>query len=128
MCKSEVKLSSTVMSVQTRSDNHQSPHSGIKHWETVKDAYAAWQEDHSIWKISWTMKEGDKSSQVRFLWTRPIKAMNDKEFDQILSTMSQDYRTARSLAQSAVFWYREDLESQNVSEVLRDVDFRGKYC
>lgn len=126
-------ITEATMSVQTRSDSN-GKWPGTIQWPTVAAAHQAWQEDRNIWKISWT--EGvdeaaayaDGGVRHRFRWTQPYRASKDADFDLLLGQLCPDYLTAKKTAPSAVFWFDEDVLTSEIYEVLRDVDFRAKYC
>lgn len=112
-------MDQVTIEVQTRSESHRGKWPGLNFFPSVAGAYQAWVEDQTIWKISWDTH--------RFLRKRVRDLWNPDE-EATLRAMSSDYRTATVTAPSAIFWVDQDASTNQIFEVLRNVDFREKYA
>jgi hypothetical protein len=115
---------SALMEVQTRSDGR-GKWAGCHHFHSIAAAYLAWQEDPNIWKISWS--EGEQQILRRFRPKR-VSSKWSPQAEAKMEAMSPDYRAAKTSAPSAIFWLDQDVLNDDIKTVLRDVDFRAKYC
>ena len=132
------------MEVQTRSSTF-----GTRIHPSVREAHDAFQADPTIWKISWYMVENGKVVHYYFTSKRPTNK-EEPAYEAKLQRLSLDYKTACTTAPNAVFWIneppnfdgffqtirsgisedqaREIFKIGCVKEVLRNQNFRQKYC
>jgi len=86
---------------QTRSDGN-GRYSGLHYFPSLDQAYAAWQEDPSIWKISWDIN----GEHYRF---RPkFKKDQWNQLSEVkLVVLSDEYRDSSN---ESLFWIRQSVE------------------
>jgi len=94
------------MEFQTRSDNPEGKYGGINLFDSLNEAYQAAQIDNSIWKISYTAKDGSRHRWRRYIeegaaiWSDEpmlidgievsspsIQKMTDEEFARLAASM-----------------------------------------
>lgn len=71
--------------VQTRSET-----SGLEHFESIQEAYTAWKQDDSIWKISFSMATniGEKRCRFRPVTKEDLKNWGDLSLQKIKALKS----------------------------------------
>lgn len=107
---------------QTRSDDHRSKFSSIFHFDSLKEAIKASDEDSSIWKISWgeyIEKDGHKE-WMQSRWRPKMKGDVWENGDQTLRQISDEYRNASN---DTIFWVLQDVtpdEKYHVYEFFQE--------
>ena len=109
-----------VRTYQTRSDDIEGKHGGCKEFDTFEDAYTAWKEDPSIWKISitylgltlrserWKVRHKqliDFSKEMN-----EFQALRNDQEEKFLGRLNRKYIDAK---ENDVFWIHQDLLSPN---------------
>lgn len=115
--------------VQTRSGTN-----GLQFFESVKNAYEAYLNDKSIWKISFEDEDG------KHRWVKKKKSEDDGKFvdEKTLCNLSEDYANCTN-DDETIFWYDQYLDpivdevtfkvvEFPIKAVLTDEQFKSKYC
>jgi hypothetical protein len=98
------------MEIQTRSDEVLSLYSGIHYFDTVAEAYEAWNKDRSIWKISWFTPEKHYRYRLK-LKGEPWSPESEKK----LESLSSKYAMATS---EELFWINQHILSPNFDDTF----------
>lgn len=108
-----MNINNTIMEVQTRCNGV------LVNYLTIAEAYAAWQSNPEIEKISWSSANG-----VRHIWRPFKKGRLNPEIELQLNAISQNYRDT---ALETDWWFDEP-NLGPITEVTPDASFRIRYC
>lgn len=125
--KKELKIARAARGeVQTRSDDPDGVYAGNIFWRTIGEAYEAYQEDPSIWKISWSEGDVRTSDWVHYRFViEPFR--NLKTWESYPDVVKLKPEIVKSRLDTTYFVNQNILTSKPV-EVLSDLEFRNKYC
>jgi hypothetical protein len=102
------------MEVQTRSDTCQNNRwPGLNYFNSLKEALEAYDQDNTIWKISYT-----DANDVDFRWRPKYKKEIWKWSEDHINKQSEIYRNARP---NDLFWINQLIIIPNCREVYRDL-------